>query len=150
MTFHVLKNNTFLKFRIWIIRQKFLCWCMIFRQPCDEQFVHAQSQLGLAADPPMTLQKYRRIWIMNESMKGISGVLKNIERKTTYIRRNSKPWLEPNCGFCDQFHPKYWLYWHSTLCLWQDVVQQNNTLIEEMLHLIIMVVGESSVPSNFI
>lgn len=31
----------------------------------------------------------------------------------------------------------------SSVCLWQDVVQQNNTLIEEMLHLIIMVVCES-------
>lgn len=31
----------------------------------------------------------------------------------------------------------------TLLCVWQDLVQQNNTLIEEMLHLIIMVVGES-------
>lgn len=30
----------------------------------------------------------------------------------------------------------------ACVCVCQDVVQQNNTLIEEMLHLVIMVVGK--------
>lgn len=82
----------------------------------------------------------------------ISSAQQTAERDTAERTLTRSAYLETSFSPITFLFTWFSLYLHSlllpvmcvSLSVSQDVVQQNNTLIEEMLHLVIMIVGEWS------